>query len=415
MIMAVDLGLGPVNAANGTTTAAGGGFDWGALFGDVAKGVVNSGGQLFTNSLKSDANDEAALAYAKSTAKGVDTLNRGYDEQLSAIEQGTDTLQGINQESYNQANAVLDKGNQGYEELMLSLPQEYSQSVLPRYAQNANETLDAVDAYSGDMLGVEDDLTSLIQQSKGEFSDQYDPYIQSGARASQYLDSILGMDPSQKTLSQQRSYDQALADMKANLAASNLRGAGRAGVASINEGVAEMNARTEDENRRRMDAVASNLAQTGYNATGSVANNAVRASEAMQNNRNRIGTNLAETGLKTATTLSDRQLDVDNELARLSLDTKQKVGANNLVAAKDKSGNLSTFYANKAANEAPRYDARGKAAVGKAAVTASGQGAIDRVNMEATKANADGKNAAIDSLYSSLNEAVKKNVFKDKL
>lgn len=89
---------------------------------------------------------------------------------------------------------------------------------------------------------------------------RYEQRRTDSAPAMDYLRTLVAMDPSQLTPSQRRGMEDYQRGAQARLAASGLRGAGRAGVASINEGAAGYLARAYDDNQRRADSAARALA-----------------------------------------------------------------------------------------------------------------------------------------------------------
>jgi hypothetical protein len=384
-------------------------FDFGAMFGDIVGGVVNSGGELLSGKLKADANKDVASSFENTARQMVDTINKGYDDQLSQIEQGTDVLNRINRRSFDEGSAVLDRGNDKYEQMLYGIPQTYANELNPEYDQNAREIRGLLSDYEGDLGQTEADVRGLVDQSVDQYG--FEPYIENGARANEYLTNILGGDASDMTLSQQRTYDDQLAEMRARQASSNLRGAGRAGVAAVNEGASELAARFEDENRRRQDAAAQNLASTGYSATGAVANQQSQAMQTLQNARQSFGLKQADTALRTNQGLSDRDLNFDTELAKIRTGGIEKAGTNNLAATKDRANMIATMYQNEAANESPRYQARGTNAINKAGVTASAKQEIGATNRAADKNNTDAKAAILSSIYGKINDTIKKQTF----
>ena len=75
-----------------------------------------------------------------------------------------------------------------------------------------------------------------------------------------YLRQVMATDPSTLTPQQQRNFDDYMRGAGARLAASGLRGAGRAGVASVNEGAAQFKANAFGQNQARSDSAARTLA-----------------------------------------------------------------------------------------------------------------------------------------------------------
>jgi hypothetical protein len=81
-----------------------------------------------------------------------------------------------------------------------------------------------------------------------------------------YLQRVMAQDPNALTPEQQRGFADYQRGAQARLAASGLRGAGRAGVASVNEGAAGYMADAYGTNQRRSDTAAQRLAGGYFDA-----------------------------------------------------------------------------------------------------------------------------------------------------
>ena len=134
--------------------------------------------------------------------------------------------------------------------------------------QAANTLKTGYDQQLSALLGVTPELRGNYADRYAGVAGQYQPYAQSGRSALNNLQSVVSADPSQLTPSQELAMRDYRNQAASRLASSGLRGAGRAGVAAVNEGDAKLRAQMFDTNQRRGDAAATELARVGYNATG---------------------------------------------------------------------------------------------------------------------------------------------------
>lgn len=121
------------------------------------------------------------------------------------------------------------------------------------------------------LLGV---VPELRQNYAGRYQGEealYRPYVQAGQQGLAGIQAMASADPNVMTPEQQRGLDAYQRQAGARLAASGLRGAGRAGVAAVNEGDAAYRAKAFTENQRRGDAANADLMRYGYQGTGQTA------------------------------------------------------------------------------------------------------------------------------------------------
>lgn len=147
----------------------------------------------------------------------------------------------------------------------------------------------SADRFGGEILaGAQEEAAALegaaneygVARDKGlkAITSALSPYAEGrGTQALDYMSSLAGQDPSTLDPAQTRMRESYLRDSAARLAASGLRGAGRAGVAAVNEGDAELRARLYTENRDRATAAADNLMRTGYSASSQIGSAGERA------------------------------------------------------------------------------------------------------------------------------------------
>ena len=137
--------------------------------------------------------------------------------------------------------------------------------------QAANTLKTGYDQQLSALLGVTPELRQNYANRYAGVAGMYQPYAQGGMSALNNLQGVVSADPNQLTPSQQLAMKDYREGAASRLAASGLRGAGRAGVAAVNEGDAKLRAQMYDTNQRRGDAATTELARYGYNAAGSQA------------------------------------------------------------------------------------------------------------------------------------------------
>jgi hypothetical protein len=159
----------------------------------------------------------------------------------------------------------------------------YGQKQAADANKDAARTTGEVSQGSADTLkgGYDQQLSSLLAvtpELRQNYAERYQgqeslyrPYVQAGNQGLAGIQAVAAQDPNQFTPEQQRGLDAYRRGAGARLAASGLRGAGRAGVAAVNEGDAAFRAKNFTENQRRSDAANSDLMRYGYQGTGQTA------------------------------------------------------------------------------------------------------------------------------------------------
>lgn len=139
-------------------------------------------------------------------------------------------------------------------------------------SQQAADTLKTgYDQQLSQLLAVTPELRQNYADRYAGVAGQYQPYSQAGARGLAGISALASADPNQLNPEQSRAVADYRRGAASRLAASGLRGAGRAGVAAVNEGDAKLQASLFSENQRRRDAANTDLARYGYQATGQTA------------------------------------------------------------------------------------------------------------------------------------------------
>lgn len=113
--------------------------------------------------------------------------------------------------------------------------------------------------------------TAAQVQANQDAQRRFDAQQAAGAEAQQRLRQVQSLDPNMLTPTQRTRLDDATRDANARLAASGLRGAGRAQAAVIQDTQGRLRGSFFDENQRRADAATSTLAAQGVNATNNLA------------------------------------------------------------------------------------------------------------------------------------------------
>ncbi len=205
------------------------------------------------------------------------------------------------------------------------------------------------------------------------------------SHALNYQAQAMGQDPSQLNPSQLRAQEKYRRDAIARLASSGLRGAGRAGVAAVNEGDAALTAQFFDQNQQRADRAASELGGRGYNATGQVATN-----------RYNTGADVAKTGLNLAQDIAGKGLQARQTGATERLNTGRKIS--------DLTGQ---YYSNMSNIEGGRSGNRGTNVLNKAVSNAAATSASAGTDYNTQIANSDLKGTAMGNITTAISDAIK--------
>ncbi len=110
-----------------------------------------------------------------------------------------------------------------------------------------------------------------IREGNAAAQDRYARTIGQTAPATDYLRSLVALDPYNLTPGQKTGREDTLRGARNRLAASGLRGAGRAGVATMNEADRRFTDRAVSRNLSRADAAAQLLSGRGFDAANRAA------------------------------------------------------------------------------------------------------------------------------------------------
>lgn len=146
------------------------------------------------------------------------------------------------------------------------------------------------------------EANAAIIQGNNLAQERFNQAQQQTAPGTTYLRSLVSADPNVLSPSQQRQLDTLRRTTGAQLAASGLRGAGRAVTKSIRDVESDYTSRAIDSNRARSDMAAGNLSGQYFNAGNNSANASVNTGNAIgQGALNTAGT-VANADIATAAT-----------------------------------------------------------------------------------------------------------------
>lgn len=134
--------------------------------------------------------------------------------------------------------------------------------------QAADTLKTGYDQQLSSLLGVTPELRQNYGDRYAHTAALYQPYVQAGQQGLAGIQAVAATDPNHLTPEQQRTIADYRRGAASRLASSGLRGAGRAGVAAVNEGDASLQARLFTANQSRRDAANTDLARYGYQGAG---------------------------------------------------------------------------------------------------------------------------------------------------
>ena len=306
---------------------------------DMISDFLNQyGGQIVSTGLNalltsnSAAQGNAALTNLGAVnTDAMKAMIEGYGGQLKAREDlmpkldqaigvyGTDRTTGV--ANYSDANTGM--GNQ------------YSTSLDTARDSAVDSYTTGGTAYNTGVGGGLNTSADTIKAGYAGLEESLNPYIDGGEAGLNYLNQQMGIDPSSLTPSQQRAMDKYIRDANARLSSSGLRGAGRAGVAAVNEGVADLGATFYDQNLARQGAAASALNSMGYGASGAVATGRKNMGETIGTLEYGTAEKQAENARSYANKVGDLTLNTAKDTATTKLNLGQKAADQTLNAATD--------------------------------------------------------------------------------
>jgi hypothetical protein len=338
--------------------------DWGSAVGDL----VQIGGGLWGQDEISDANQRAADTIANLSGQAGDILGKAYDDAELARLASLDTTGAYTLPRYDALTGLgLDVGELGASQLEQAVA-EYVRQMGGDVDAFAQTKRAGAERYRADLAGLDQELAALLQ-----------PYAAGGESGLSVLQRIVAEDPANFTLSQGRPMDDAKRDATARLAASGLRGAGRAVTASLNDVEGGLRAKFLDQNQQRVDSAARALATMGYGATTKTADTS-RA----------LGAAAAGAGLDTEDAIAKAGLAAGMTGGQAQLQTARDAGAIRRQSYNDVVGQTEKLFDRTLMDAATRGDIRAGTVLGKAQAQAGAltQGGMAQAN--ANIANAQG-------------------------
>lgn len=286
-------------------------FDWFSLVPAVTA-VITSGINAIGGS---DANDDAARRATQGSQEAADILSAGYTEAerrtLEALGLGSD----LSTERFSTLADIYPQISDRFAATQANTYDDFGDIVDTGQAEG-----------EADILRGAGDFDLLAQQGLEGANETLAPYRMAGDEALSSLREISGADPSIMTPAQL----QRLADLKRSgatrLAAGGLRGAGRAGVAVMNDIEGREMARSFDQNLARSDRALGTLSGQGYGATGTTAGNILNVNTIRGKNALATGQSLAELGDRSATRKAGALMQTGQNIANRDLATDQFLG-----------------------------------------------------------------------------------------
>lgn len=369
--------------------------------------VTQIGGALLSGAKYLNASDNIKdqKAYINSgLAESAKRLNQGYDTRQLNTEMGLDELtrlltQGLKESTNLYRNAAYDYG-QGSDKAV----DKYAASLLPQLNQYAQGISGASDLYGAQLDDTAGQVAGTLQEGADDFEQQLAGYTGAGDEALGVLRGILASNPNELTPEQRYLVQDYLREAQANLAASGLRGAGRAGVAAINDGLGRTRAQLFKQNQDRRDAAAIALNNQGYSANTNIANTL-----------NNLKRSISDLQYKTGTTKAGNAFDVNSAVAKAAYGLGQDVGTKRYNVAQNNAQTIyntdkgigdttNQFYTNLGNIASERYTKRGDTAVTKANVDASTGQSLANNNAAASNLLSGIDQNALNQLSTYLNQ-----------
>lgn len=292
----------------------------------VASAAITVGGKLIAGNQQKNAIDKATDTYKQGAQQGAQILDKGYDDARDAKLDALHEIGAISDKQFIDAKKAIADGHDAYVNEIVAAGEGYTAKVqgasdayknalyaaAPAYRDALNEYAgtygDEITALAS-QLGVDINTAAGIfkqqlEQSAGKYAGELNqgaateqtgltqgaeeyagtkkqglaaitsalqPYQEGqGTPALDLLNKQVQQDPTQLDPNQKLVREKYLRDSSARLAASGLRGAGRAGVAAVNSGDAELAAGFYGQNRDRATSAAGTLANYGYGASGQI-------------------------------------------------------------------------------------------------------------------------------------------------
>jgi hypothetical protein len=388
-------------------------IDFGEFISGIAPDVISAVGTGIGASQSTSDNTDINAAYSQGIRQSTDLLTQGYDDQQAQIEQGSDYLRGLLEAGLIDTNQFLEMAAAEYEQDLSRSVGEYSGYMLPQYDEFGNLVMQADQGYRQDLDTTEAGAGDYLREGAEGYEQAYAPYTQGGDAAMEYLMQVMASNPEALTASQRDMLEGYQRDAIARVAASGLRGSGRAGIAAVNSGDADMRAQLYDINQRRADDAAQAMAQYGYGATGNVANSRQSMANNLADLRFKTGNLQSANTLNTANRVADTGFNLTKDFADKRLTADQEAARAQYGTTRDVSGNVGNFYGNMAKLEGGRFQARADTEFGKALAESGAATRQATADAQTAQANSSIKSNATGQIANTLSTAAKRELQKE--
>lgn len=389
----------------------------GAAVGGIADGLISGGSAVAGGAAQEGAIDSAVSQYGDAAKTGAARLDTGYEDSRKAKLAALAKVGALTDEQVQTAIRLIDQGQGDYVDTTIATAENYANAMTDGgasyrdalsgagagYAISMNDLVTqyggeiqaladqlgvdfntaaglyksgletSAEKYSGDLVSAAENEASGLKSGAQDYAatrkegltgvkSALKPYAEgSGTPALDYLNKLMSADPTQLDPQQKLMREKYLRDSSARLAASSLRGSGRAGVAAVNTGDANLEANMYAQNRDRSVAAAGQLAGYGYgvapilaraedSTASEIASNTQSANtmglQAVTSARNTgatYGANSRATGLQAVSSAADRaalaRQVAGNDAATHTADAAKTVADQELNISKDTATN----------------------------------------------------------------------------
>ena len=373
----------------------------------AAKPLINLAAPYLANREVTDDTADAAQRFSDAQMQSANLLKGGLDSQLSELEGGILRVQDLMGTGYNSVRDQLGAASDQYGDDLSGAVDDYANYLSPQVDEYGNRVMDLAEQFGENTYQTEAEANQLLERGVDEYGNTLQPYTDAGNEALALLRQQAALDPSKMTPSQQRAMEQFTRQAVANQAASGLRGAGRAGLAALNEGQGGLRAQFYDQNQARAQAAISALNQQGYGATSKVAEAEKNLGTQQADLRFKTGTNAANKLFDTGANVADTVYKAAGDVANKGFTASGAAAQNRFNTGTNMANASSQYYANLADLASQHSSLRGNTAYEKSLADASAVTAAAPVNLRTDYDAAKSWGQTIGNLSSVLNQEKK--------
>lgn len=370
-------------------------------------------GGLLGTSAQTDANAAAAAEANAGSAAAANALSGGYDQSW---DQQTGALKNVSNDNTDLYNAL--------QPLYSAIPANLTNALQAGAGNYATDLTGAVNIAGGALRPAASSYGTALAGNAGTYGSalgsgadsysgdlgaaarsSYSPYTAAGGTALSALQGIVGTSPGQLTPAQQLAQSNYIRQAGNSVAASGLRGAGRAGIASINNGLATMAAANTQTNQARQDQATQELLQAGELGTGQVygadsASAGARLSAANQGAgaAYQAGNTGAQNEMSIEQMLAQAGLTANGQAAGARLSAANTGAAAGTTAAQNLINATQNYYAGKSGTDLATGQIDTNNIMGKANAAAGAAQGAGLTNSAMTAANGADWGGAIGTL-----------------